>query len=114
VNSFVNWEAFETDFQAEFFPLDPAKTAALSLHNPNQYGQGKQSLDNYINSFHALAEQADYLDGLQLCLTFCEGLHPTLMEHINNLVEGHSNNSIATWYKVAHDQWQLMELKHEL
>ncbi|KAG6887004.1 hypothetical protein C0995_002429 [Termitomyces sp. Mi166 len=36
------------------------------------------------------------------------------MEHINNLAEGCSNNSIATWYKVAHDQWQLMELKHEL
>ncbi|KAG6892076.1 hypothetical protein C0995_005630 [Termitomyces sp. Mi166 len=33
------------------------------------------------------------------------------MERINNLVEGHPNNSIATWYKVAHDQWQLMELK---
>ncbi|KAG6867867.1 hypothetical protein C0995_004499, partial [Termitomyces sp. Mi166 len=62
VHSFINWEAFETDFQAEFFPLDPAKTAALSLHNPNQYGQGKQSLDNYIDSFHALAEQAGYLD----------------------------------------------------
>ncbi|KAG6881797.1 hypothetical protein C0995_000585, partial [Termitomyces sp. Mi166 len=56
-------------------------------------------------------EQAGYLDGLQLCLTFREGLHPTLMECIDNLVEGHLNNSIATWYKVAHDQWQLMELK---
>ncbi|KAG6858796.1 hypothetical protein C0995_013844 [Termitomyces sp. Mi166 len=114
VNSFVNWEAFETDFQAEFFLLNPAKTAALSLHNPNQYGQEEQSLDDYINSFHALAEQAGYPDGLQLCLTFCEGLHPTLMECIDNLAEGHPDNSIATWYKVAHDQWQLMELKHEL
>ncbi|KAG6895215.1 hypothetical protein C0995_013000, partial [Termitomyces sp. Mi166 len=97
-----------------FFLLDPTKTAALSLHNPNQYGQGKQSLDDYINSFHALAEQAGYLDSLQLCLTFCEGLHPTLMERIDNLAQGCPNNSIATWYKVAHDQWQLMELKHEL
>ncbi|KAG6899759.1 hypothetical protein C0995_005000 [Termitomyces sp. Mi166 len=80
----------------EFFPLDPAKTAALSLYNPNQYGQGKQSLDDYIDSFHALAEQAGYLDGFQLCFTFHESLHPTLMEHINNLAEGHPNNSITT------------------
>ncbi|KAG6893377.1 hypothetical protein C0995_000740, partial [Termitomyces sp. Mi166 len=36
------------------------------------------------------------------------------MEHIDNLVEGHPNNSIATWYKVACNQWQLMELKREL
>ncbi|KAG6895621.1 hypothetical protein C0995_012438, partial [Termitomyces sp. Mi166 len=78
------------------------------------YGQGKQSLDDYIDSFHALAKQAGYPDGLQLCLTFCEGLHPTLMEHINNLVEGCPNNSIATWHKVSRDQWQLMELKREL
>ncbi|KAG6869447.1 hypothetical protein C0995_003006, partial [Termitomyces sp. Mi166 len=33
------------------------------------------------------------------------------MECINNLAEGCPDNSIATWYKVAHDQWQLMELK---
>ncbi|KAG6869366.1 hypothetical protein C0995_003824, partial [Termitomyces sp. Mi166 len=78
------------------------------------YGQRKQSLEDYIDSFHALAEQAGYLDGLQLCLTFHEGLHPTLIEHIDNLAEGCPNNSIATWYKVACDQWQLMELKHEL
>ncbi|KAG6895017.1 hypothetical protein C0995_013337, partial [Termitomyces sp. Mi166 len=56
-------------------------------------------------------EQAGYLDGHQLCLTFREGLHPTLMECIDNLAEGCSDNSIATWYKVAYDQWQLMELK---
>ncbi|KAG6871819.1 hypothetical protein C0995_016152 [Termitomyces sp. Mi166 len=36
------------------------------------------------------------------------------MEHIDNLAEECPDNSIATWYKVAHDQWQLMELKHEL
>ncbi|KAG6883068.1 hypothetical protein C0995_013041 [Termitomyces sp. Mi166 len=114
VHSFINWEAFETDFQVEFFSLDPTKTATLSLRNSSQYGQEKQSLDDYIDSFCALAEQAGYLDGLQLCLTFHEGLHPTLMEHIDNLAEEHPNNSITTWYKIACDQWQLMELKHEL
>ncbi|KAG5333588.1 hypothetical protein C0989_005284 [Termitomyces sp. Mn162] len=31
VESFASWIKFEKDFQAEFFPLDPAKTAALSL-----------------------------------------------------------------------------------
>ncbi|KAG6869932.1 hypothetical protein C0995_016174, partial [Termitomyces sp. Mi166 len=36
------------------------------------------------------------------------------MECIDKLAEGRPNNSIATWYKVAYDQWQLMELKHEL
>ncbi|KAG6881954.1 hypothetical protein C0995_011784 [Termitomyces sp. Mi166 len=85
--------------------MDPAKTAALSLSNPNQYGQEKQSLDDYIDSFCALAEQAGYLDGLQLCLTFYEGLHPTLMKCINNLVEGHPNNSITTWHKDFEDMF---------
>ncbi|KNZ78596.1 hypothetical protein J132_11152 [Termitomyces sp. J132] len=31
VKSFSSWTEFEKEFQAEFFPLDPAKTAALSL-----------------------------------------------------------------------------------
>ncbi|KNZ72715.1 hypothetical protein J132_02149 [Termitomyces sp. J132] len=31
VESFASWIEFEKDFQAEFFPLDLAKTAALSL-----------------------------------------------------------------------------------
>ncbi|KAG6859910.1 hypothetical protein C0993_003315, partial [Termitomyces sp. T159_Od127] len=41
VGSFTDWAAFEKDFQAEFFSIDPAKSTALALHNREQYGQGK-------------------------------------------------------------------------
>ncbi|KAG5334852.1 hypothetical protein C0989_002766 [Termitomyces sp. Mn162] len=89
---------FEKEFQAEFFPLDPAKTAALSLQDQTQY-----------------VEQAGYPDGLQLCLTFHNGLHSSLMDHIDSMAEGHPDDEhVNTWYKVAHEQWQLMELQHEL
>ncbi|KAG6881182.1 hypothetical protein C0993_002494 [Termitomyces sp. T159_Od127] len=115
VGSFTDWAAFKKDFQAEFFSIDPAKSAALALHNREQYGQGKQTLDEYIDSFQALVEQAAYPDGLQLCLTFRDGLHPTLMERIDNLAEGRPDDEqIASWYKVARDQWQLMEIWQEL
>ncbi|KAG6863150.1 hypothetical protein C0993_012697 [Termitomyces sp. T159_Od127] len=115
VGSFTDWAAFEKDFQAEFFPIDPAKSAALALRNREQYGQGKQTLDEYIDSFQALVEQAAYPDGLQLCLTFWDGLHPALMERIDNLAEGRPDDKqIASWYKVAQDQWQLMEIRREL
>ncbi|KAG6871505.1 hypothetical protein C0993_003225, partial [Termitomyces sp. T159_Od127] len=80
VGSFTDWAAFEKDFQAEFFPIDPAKSATLALHNREQYRQGKQTLDKYIDSFQALVEQAAYSDGLQLCLMFWDGLHSALME----------------------------------
>ncbi|KAG6881167.1 hypothetical protein C0993_002541, partial [Termitomyces sp. T159_Od127] len=100
VGSFTDWAAFEKDFQAEFFPIDPAKSAALALCNREQYGQGKRTLDEYIDSFWALVEQAAYPDGLQLCLTFWDGLHPALMERINNLAEGRPDDEqIASWYK---------------
>ncbi|KAG6882114.1 hypothetical protein C0995_015781, partial [Termitomyces sp. Mi166 len=63
----------------------------------------------------ALVEQAAYPDGLQLCLTFRDGLHPALVKRIDNLAEGHPNNErIASWYEVARDQWQLMEIQREL
>ncbi|KAG6892971.1 hypothetical protein C0993_002382, partial [Termitomyces sp. T159_Od127] len=115
VGSFTDWAAFEKDFQAEFFPIDPAKSAALALRNREQYGQGKRTLDKYIDSFQALVEQAAYPDGLQLCLTFWNGLHPALMERIDNLAEGcPDDEQIASWYKVARDQWQLMEIWQEL
>ncbi|KAG6883498.1 hypothetical protein C0993_005833, partial [Termitomyces sp. T159_Od127] len=102
VGSFTDWAAFEKDFWAEFFLIDPAKSAALALHNREQYGQGKWTLDEYIDSFQVLVEQAAYPDGLQLCLTFQDGLHSALMEHINNLAKGRPDDKqVASWYKVA-------------
>ncbi|KAG6859171.1 hypothetical protein C0993_003922, partial [Termitomyces sp. T159_Od127] len=115
VGSFTDWATFEKYFLAEFFPIDPAKSAALALRNREQYGQGKRTLDEYIDFFWALVEQAAYPDGLQLCLMFWDGLHPALMEHIDNFAEDHPDDEqIASWYKVAWDQWQLMEIWWEL
>ncbi|KAG6881546.1 hypothetical protein C0993_001003, partial [Termitomyces sp. T159_Od127] len=111
VGSFTDWATFEKDFWAEFFLIDPAKSTALALCNREQYGQRKQTLDEYIDSFWALVEQVAYPNGLQLCLTFQDGLHPALMEHIDNLAEGcPDDEQVASWYKVAQDQWQLMEI----
>ncbi|KAG6884050.1 hypothetical protein C0992_007108 [Termitomyces sp. T32_za158] len=60
-------------------------------------------------------EQAHYPNSLQLCLTFWEGLHTVLMDCLNNLAEGRPVNvQINSWYRVAWDQWQLMELKCDL
>ncbi|KAG5351990.1 hypothetical protein C0989_004285 [Termitomyces sp. Mn162] len=104
------WATFKKDFQAEFFLLNPAKTAALMLHDQEQYGQGKHTLDEYIDSW-ALVKQATYPNSLQLCLTFQDGLHPMLVKHIDNLMEGYSDDKrIALWYEVAQDQWQLMKI----
>ncbi|KAG6898549.1 hypothetical protein C0993_006048 [Termitomyces sp. T159_Od127] len=115
VGSFTDWAAFEKDFWAEFFLIDPAKSAALTLHNREQYGQEKRTLDEYIDSFWALVERVAYPDGLQLCFTFQDGLYPTLMEHIDNLAKGcPDDKQVASWYKVAWDQWQLMEIWQEL
>ncbi|KAG5337309.1 hypothetical protein C0989_009695 [Termitomyces sp. Mn162] len=106
---------FEKEFQAGFFLLDPAKTAALSLQDWNQYGQVKQLLDKYIDLFHALVEQVGYPGGLQLCLIFCNGVYPSLMDCIESMAEEHADHEcVDTYYKVACKQWQLMELQHEM
>ncbi|KAG6897159.1 hypothetical protein C0993_007733 [Termitomyces sp. T159_Od127] len=83
------WDVFEKDVQAEFFPINPA---APVLCNREQYKQGKQTLDEYIDSLQALVEQAAYLDGFQLCLMIWDSLHSILKERIDNLVKGHLNN----------------------
>ncbi|KAG5351537.1 hypothetical protein C0989_006044 [Termitomyces sp. Mn162] len=64
VGSFPDWATFKKDFHAEFFLLDPTKTMALTLCDREQYGQGKHMLDEYIDSFWALVEQAAYPNGL--------------------------------------------------
>ncbi|KAG6867765.1 hypothetical protein C0993_011423 [Termitomyces sp. T159_Od127] len=84
VGSFADWVTFERDFWAEFFPIDPTKSAALVPHNREQYEQGKQTLDEYFDSFQALVKQVAYPDGLQLCLMVWNSLHPALMECIND------------------------------
>ena len=66
----MDWASFEADFQVEFLPLNSTKTAALSLWDQDQYGQGKRMLNKYIDSFLALVKQARYPDSFQLCLTF--------------------------------------------
>ena len=70
INSFTDWASFKANFQVEFFLLNPAKTAALSLWDQDQYGQGKHMLNKYIDSFKVLVKQAGYLGSFQLCLTF--------------------------------------------
>ncbi|KAG6874098.1 hypothetical protein C0993_000836 [Termitomyces sp. T159_Od127] len=101
-------------FGQSFSQLIP-KSTALALCNRKQYRQGKQTLDKYIDSFWVLVEQAAYPDGLQLCLMFWDGLHPALMERIDNLAEGRPDDEqISSWYKVAQDQWHLMETQREL
>ncbi|KAG5353397.1 hypothetical protein C0989_007542, partial [Termitomyces sp. Mn162] len=70
VGTFADWAAFERDFCTEFSLLNPAKTTALALHDREQYGQGKWTLDEYIDSFWALVKQATYPNSLQLCLMF--------------------------------------------
>ncbi|KAG5349263.1 hypothetical protein C0989_004953 [Termitomyces sp. Mn162] len=37
------------------------------------------------------------------------------MDHIDSMAEWHPDDKhVNTWYKVAHEQWQLMELQHKL
>ncbi|KAG6884070.1 hypothetical protein C0992_007078, partial [Termitomyces sp. T32_za158] len=43
------------------------------------------------------------------------GLHAALMDRIDNLAEGRpADDRVDSWYRVAQDQWQLMELKRDL
>ncbi|KAG5341544.1 hypothetical protein C0989_009617 [Termitomyces sp. Mn162] len=76
---------------------------------------GDHFLQSCITYIQSSIEQAGYPDSLQLCLNFYDGLHPSLMDHIDSMAEGHPDDEhVDTWYKVAHEQWQLIELQCEL
>ncbi|KAG5348529.1 hypothetical protein C0989_010128 [Termitomyces sp. Mn162] len=69
---------------------------------------GEQFLQSCLTYIHlskdAFDSDAAYPNGLQLCLTFWDSLHPALVECIENLAEGCPNDEkIVLWYEVAQD-----------
>ncbi|GLB45803.1 hypothetical protein LshimejAT787_3000120 [Lyophyllum shimeji] len=66
---FGTYAEFRAQFTTEFCPRDEKRKAATTFET-SAYHQGSHSVDEYINEFQDLAEEAQFPDGTQLVFRF--------------------------------------------
>jgi hypothetical protein len=68
---FTSWRDFTKEFVATFCPENEATTALIRLKS-NQYYQGKQSVEVYIDEFKDLVDLSGYPDPIAIVLKSAE------------------------------------------
>jgi hypothetical protein len=70
---FSTWNAFRATFMEEFLPKNEVQHALTWLET-TLYHQGGRSMDEYIDKFRDLIDQAGYREGLVIVMKFHKGL----------------------------------------
>ena len=79
---FADWKAFKTVFYKCFCPLDRQITAISKLQGTTWY-QGHDSVDDYIDRFKELIDDADYnIDKKNVVAKFRQGLDPSIQNKV--------------------------------
>ncbi len=98
---FVSWKGFELDFVSKFCPKNEA-TVALTKLESTRYYQGRKSVDDYIDEFSELVEEAGYSDGLSIVMKFRKGLDRDIQDRIAEMVQGRPKDDDPDgWYAAA-------------
>jgi hypothetical protein len=100
--SFLSWQDFEGGFTSKFCPKNEA-TAALTKLESTHYYQRRKAVDDYIDEFSELVEEAGYMDGLSIVMKFWRGRDRDIQDQIAELVQGRpEDNDPDRWYGAAH------------
>lgn len=68
----------------------------------DEYYQGQQSVDEYINSFRDLIELAGYTTGLAIVVKFCRGLQKDIQDQIAHMgIRCLPDDNPDAWYEAA-------------
>jgi hypothetical protein len=101
VSSFLSWRDFEGGFTSKFCLKNEA-TAALTKLESTRYYQGRKAVDDYIDEFLELVEEARYVDGLSIVMKFRRGLDRDIQDRIAELVQGRpEDDDPEGWYSAA-------------
>jgi hypothetical protein len=98
---YPTWDDFRTAFVADFCPKNETQMALAKLET-NRYVQGKRSVDDYIDEFRELVEQAGYKEGLAIVVKFRRGLNREIQDQIAQLVIGRPrDDKPEEWFQAA-------------
>src|SRR6266436_2384067 len=99
--AFFSWQDFEKDFSAKFCLKNEA-TAALTKLESTHYYQGRKAVDDYIDEFSELIDEAGYTDRLSIMMKFQKGLDQHQQDCITEMVQGRpEDNDLEGWYEAA-------------
>jgi hypothetical protein len=98
---FASWHNFTEEFAATFCPENEATTALMRLES-DQYYQGKQNVEAYIDEFKDLVNLSGYTDPIAIVLKFRQGLNPTTQDRIaESGMDRPSDMDFNGWFKAA-------------
>ena len=84
---YATWAEFQKIFQEKFCPKNEAQLILAKLETSTYY-QGCCSMDEYINEFQDLIDQAGYMEGLGIVTKFQCGLQRDIQDLIAQLPVG--------------------------
>jgi len=84
---FATWAEFKRKFTEEFCPKNEAQMALTKLETSTYY-QNRRSMDEYIDEFRDLINQAGYSEGLAIVTKFRRGLQRDIQDLIAQLPVG--------------------------
>jgi hypothetical protein len=93
----------------EFLPKNEVQRALTQLET-TLYHQDGQPMDEYIDEFRDLIDQAGYREGLAVVMKFCKGLRRDIQDQIATLVNGRPDDADPNaWYAAALNCMENME-----
>jgi hypothetical protein len=100
-NRFATWAAFQTTFAAAFCSENDATHALMRLEG-SRYFQGRRTVDEYVDEFEELIDQAGYTDDLAIVMKFRRGLDEAIQNKIAETGFGRpSDDQPEAWYAAA-------------
>jgi hypothetical protein len=101
IPKYPTWEAFREAFVAEFCPKNETQLALAKLET-TRYHQGKRTVDEYVDDFRELIDQAGYMEGLGIVTKFRRGLNKEIQDQIANIPIGRPDDANPDeWYEAA-------------
>jgi hypothetical protein len=98
---FTTWADFRTTFTAEFCPKNETQLALAKLETSGYY-QARRSVDEYVDDFRELIDQAGYKEGLAIVVKFRRGLQREIQDQIAQLAIGRPrDDDPEAWYDAA-------------
>jgi hypothetical protein len=98
---FASWHEFTEEFVVTFCPENEATTALMRLES-DQYYQGKQNVEAYIDEFKDLIDLSGYTDPIAIMLKFRRGLNPMTQDRIaESGTDRPGDTDFNSWFKAA-------------
>jgi hypothetical protein len=98
---FQTWKDFEKAFAQEFYPQHEAEMALNRLES-RAYHQGARSVQEYIDEFRELIEEAGYTQGLVIVMKFRRGLQLRIQDRIAEMGKDRPRDDDPEhWYRMA-------------